>query len=130
MSPYKAFVPPMLDRGHHLSLRGTVAGELIRDHHARHTGLTLQQLAKQALGGPLVAPALDQDVEHDPILVHRAPEGTVNLASGRRSSPRPRPGATCLRHGGAGAGSGWRTPGRTCAPTGGPSRGGPSRGGP
>src|SRR5215217_7025407 len=109
MSPYKALVPPVLDRGHHLAFRGTVAGELVGDPHTRHTGLALQQLPEQTLGGPLIAPALDQNVEHDPILVHRAPEGTVNLASGRQSSPRPRPGAICLRHGGAGAGSGWRT---------------------
>src|SRR4051812_46090726 len=74
MSPYKAFMPPMLDRGHHLTLGGAVAGQLIRDHHTRHASLALQQLAEQALGGLLVAPALDQGVEHDPILVDGPPE--------------------------------------------------------
>src|SRR5215207_5479352 len=74
MSPYKAFVPAMLDRGHHLTLCGAVARQLVRDHHTRHAGLPLQKLAKQAFGGPLVAPALDQNVKHDPILVDRAPE--------------------------------------------------------
>src|SRR5215207_8212743 len=74
MSPYKALVPPALDRGHHLTLRGAVARQLVHDHHTRHAGLALQQLAKQAFGGPLVAPALDQDVEHDPILVDSPPE--------------------------------------------------------
>src|SRR3954471_7215098 len=76
MSPYKALVSPMLDRGHHLSLRGTVAGQLVRDHHrgTRGAHLPLQQLPEQALGGLLVAPALDQNVEHDPILIDSPPE--------------------------------------------------------
>src|SRR5829696_9270646 len=74
MSPYKTFMPAVLDRGHYVCLGGAVAGQLVRDHHTRHAGLPLQQLAEQALGGPLVAPALDQNVEHDPILVDRAPE--------------------------------------------------------
>ena len=46
----------------------------------RRPHLPLQQLAKQARGGPLVPPALDQDVEHQAVLVHRAPE-PVFLAS-------------------------------------------------
>src|SRR3954468_21382301 len=70
----QSFVPPMLDRGHHVCLCRVVAGELVRDHHTRHASLALQQLAKQALGGPLVPPALDENVEHDPILVDRPPE--------------------------------------------------------
>jgi len=32
--------------------------------------LPLEQLAKQTLGGPRVAPALHQDVQHHPVLVH------------------------------------------------------------
>src|SRR3982751_5694001 len=64
----------MLDRGHHLVFRGAVARQLVRDHHTRHAGLPLQQLAKQTLAGLLVAPALDQNVEHNPILVDGPPE--------------------------------------------------------
>src|SRR5689334_17551448 len=74
MSPYKPLVPTMLNTGQDLAFRGTVAGELVRDQDARHAGLTLQQLAEQALGGPLVPPALDQGVEHDPILVDSSPQ--------------------------------------------------------
>src|SRR4051794_27854173 len=74
MSPYKTLVPPVLDRGHDLRLRRAVARQLVRDHDTRGPALLLQQLAKQALGGLLVAPALDQDVEHDAILVHGPPE--------------------------------------------------------
>src|SRR5215210_4064014 len=34
-APYKSFVPPVLDRGHHLTLRGAVARQLVRDHDTR-----------------------------------------------------------------------------------------------
>src|SRR3954451_15434323 len=70
----------MLDRGHDLTLRGPVAGQLVCDHHTRHAGLPLQKLAKQTLGGLLVPPALDQNVEHEAILVDSPPE-PVLLAS-------------------------------------------------
>ena len=59
----------MLDRGHHLTLRGAVAGQLVRDHDTRGPALLLEQLLEQAFGGPLVPPLLDENVEHDPILV-------------------------------------------------------------
>src|SRR3954468_24988563 len=70
----------MLDRGHHLTLRGAVAGELVRDHDTRGPALLFQQLAKQAFGGPLVPPLLDENVEHEAILVDGPPE-PVLLAS-------------------------------------------------
>ena len=64
----------MLDRGHDLTLRGAVAGQLVRDHDTRGPTLLFQQLAEQALGGLLVAPALDENVEHKPILVDGPPQ--------------------------------------------------------
>ena len=64
----------MLNGGHELSLRRAVAGELIGDHDTGWPHLPLQQLAQQPLGGALVASALDQDVEHDPGLVHGSPQ--------------------------------------------------------
>src|SRR3954471_12951685 len=70
----------MLDRGHHLVFRGTVARQLVRDHDTRGPHLPLQKLAKQTLGGPLVPPALDENVEHDPILVDRPPEPVLLAA--------------------------------------------------
>src|SRR3954451_9797745 len=98
----------MFDRGHHLILRGAVARQLVRDHHTRHAGLPLQQLAKQTLGGLLVAPALDQNVEHNPILVDRPPEPVLrspdhqaHLASrAGESHPHalPEPYVTLSRH--------------------------------
>src|SRR3954469_5145975 len=68
------FLSPMLPRGHHLTLRGPVAGQLVRDHDTRGPALLLEQLAEQSLGGPLVPPLLDENVEHNPILVDRPPE--------------------------------------------------------
>ena len=40
----------------------------------RRDALLLEQLPQQALGRLGVAAALNQDVEHDPVLVHGAPE--------------------------------------------------------
>src|SRR3954471_14153586 len=76
----QSFVPPVLDRGHHLILCGAVAGQLVRDHDTRGPHLPLQQLAKQAFGGLFVPPLLDQDVEHNPILVDRPPEPALLAA--------------------------------------------------
>src|SRR4051812_29264852 len=70
----KTLVLPVLDARHDLLLRRPIAGKLVGDHDARHPALPLQQLAQQALGGALITPALDQYVEHDAVLVDRAPE--------------------------------------------------------
>jgi len=40
--------------------------------------LALEQLAQQAFGGFLVAPALQQHVQHDPVLVHRTPQPVLH----------------------------------------------------
>jgi len=76
-------VLPVLDAGHDLSFCGIVARQLVRDHDPRRTALLPQQLAQQTLGGLLVTPALDEDVQHDPVLVHSAPE-PVFLARDRQ----------------------------------------------
>src|SRR5215217_7062220 len=73
-SVIQSFVLPMLDARHDLPLCRTVAGQLVGDHDARRPALPLQQLAEQALGGALITPALDQHVEYDAVLVHRAPQ--------------------------------------------------------
>ncbi len=70
----EALVPAVLDTRHQLLLRRAVAAELVGDHDPRRPALPLQQLAQQALGGPLVAPALDQHVEYDAVLVDRPPQ--------------------------------------------------------
>jgi len=69
----ETLVLPVLDGRHHLALSRPIARQLVGDHDTRWTGLLLQQLAQQALGGLRVAPALHQDVQHGPVLVDRAP---------------------------------------------------------
>ena len=64
----------VLDAGHDLLLRRPIGFQLVGDHDARRPALPLQQLAQQPLGGLLVAPALNQNIEHDAVLIHSAPE--------------------------------------------------------
>jgi len=78
----QSLVLPVLDAGHDLPLRNLVARQLVGDHDPRGTALLLQQLVQQPEGRLLVAPALDEDVEHAAVLVHRTPE-PVPLAPGR-----------------------------------------------
>ena len=51
-----------------------VAAELVGEQHVRRSPRLLQELAEQAFGGLLVAPALDEDFENIALLVDRAPE--------------------------------------------------------
>ncbi len=84
----EALVPAVLHRGHHLALRRAVAGQLVRDHGAGWPPLALQELAQQALGGPLVASTLDQHIQHHPALVDRAPGLPRDWGSGCRGLVR------------------------------------------
>ena len=83
-SVVQSLVLPVLDPGHDLPLRRSVARQLVGDHDARRPALPPQQLSEQALGGPLVAPALHQDVEHRAVLVHRAPEPVLHARDRHR----------------------------------------------
>src|SRR3984885_5113925 len=70
----------MLDTRQDLTLRSSVAPQLVRYDHARHILQTYQQLSEEPLGRFATAPALHEDIEHIPILIHRAPE-IVQLAA-------------------------------------------------
>lgn len=61
----------MFDTQHHSPLCGGIAGQFIRDHHARRDALLL---AQQAFGRFRVAAAQNQNVEHDTVLINRLPE--------------------------------------------------------
>ena len=67
-------MPAVLDPGHQLLLGRGIARQLVGDQHPRRLALPLEQLAQEALGGSLVAPALHQHVEHDAVLIDGAPQ--------------------------------------------------------
>jgi hypothetical protein len=75
-------MPAVLDPGHQLPLCRGIARQLVGDQHPRRLVLPPQQLAQQALGGLLVAPALHQHVEHDAVLVDRPPQPVLLAGDG------------------------------------------------
>jgi hypothetical protein len=70
----EALVLPMLDPGHDLPLGSGVAPQLVGDEHTRCSTLRLEEFAEQAFGGPLVAAALDENIENKAVLVDGTPE--------------------------------------------------------
>ncbi len=55
--------------------RGRVAGKLVGDHDPRlGARLALKHTTQEALGGYLIAPLLDQDVQNDSTLVNCSPQ--------------------------------------------------------
>jgi len=69
---------PVLDARQHLSQRRPVAGEFVRNQHARHKRKPLEQLPQEFHGCPRIAPPLDQDVEDVAVLVDGPPEGVLD----------------------------------------------------
>ena len=110
---------PVLDAGHDFTFGRGVAAELVGDQHARRSPLLLQELAGQAFGGLLVAPALDEDIETKALLIDRAPE-PVLLAGDAEDDLVKVPFVAAA--GGLADGGGWRIPGRISGPTAGSSR--------
>ena len=98
----------MFNTGQDLAFCGTIGAKFIRHDHSGHVAQALQQLAKEALGRFLVAAALDQHIEHVPVLINRSPEivqfapdANKHLASrAGESHPRalPEPYVTLSRH--------------------------------
>jgi hypothetical protein len=64
----------MLDPGHDLPLGSGVALQLVGDEHTRGSSLLLEELAEQTLGGLLVAPALDENIQNETVLFDGTPE--------------------------------------------------------
>ena len=52
----------------------TIAPELVSHDHSRDVLQTLQKPPEEALGGVGIAPGLNEDVEHNAILIDDAPE--------------------------------------------------------
>jgi hypothetical protein len=64
----------MFDAGQDFPLRGAVALELIGHDDPRHVLAPFEELAEELLGRVLVPPALHQDIEYSPVLIHGPPE--------------------------------------------------------
>ena len=73
----------VFDPRQYLSLRRAVALQLVCNDDAGNIGEALKELTKKLLGGLLIAPALDQDVEHMIVLVDSAPQ-VMTLAINRQ----------------------------------------------
>src|SRR5215212_8924944 len=52
----------------------SVALEFVGHDHARHVRQAFEQLAEELLGGPLVPPTLDQDIQDVPVLIYGPPQ--------------------------------------------------------
>ena len=70
----QAAVLPMFGTRHDLSPGRAIAGQLVRDHHARRCTLLLEQFLHQAFGCFGVAAALDQNVKYGSMLIDSSPE--------------------------------------------------------
>ena len=64
----------MLDVGKHLTLRHTVASQLVGDDHPRLVLQSPEQPLEEALGGFRIAPFLNQDVQGNTLLINSSPE--------------------------------------------------------
>jgi hypothetical protein len=71
----QAFVLAVLHTRQDLTFRRSIALQLIGDDHAWDVLQPFEQFAKKTFRGLLVALALNQDVEHIPILVDSSPQG-------------------------------------------------------
>jgi hypothetical protein len=67
-------VLPVLDAAQALPLGRSITLELVRHDHAGDICEPLQPLAEKLLGGLLIPAALDQNIEHVAVLIHRPPE--------------------------------------------------------
>jgi hypothetical protein len=67
-----------------LSLSGSITLQLVSDDHSRYVRQALEQIAKERLRGPLIPAALDQNIQHVPLLTHRPPEIPVLAPDGEK----------------------------------------------
>src|SRR3984885_5140034 len=64
----------MLDVGKQVALCHAVASQLVGHDHPRHMVQSLQQAPEEALGGIGISALLNEDVEHNAVLIHGAPK--------------------------------------------------------
>ena len=76
----QAFMLALLHTGQQLLFGCCIPAQFIGDQYTRDVLTSVQQLAKELVGGLFVRPALDQDIEHISTLINCWPE-LVQLAS-------------------------------------------------
>src|SRR4030088_2296983 len=64
----------MFNLGKQLAVCHAVASQLVGHDHARHILKALQQPPEKAFGGFGIPPWLNEDVEHDAVLIHGTPK--------------------------------------------------------
>jgi hypothetical protein len=64
----------MSNAGHHDPFPRSVAPELVRNNDARFAASGSQQLAEEAHGCEAIALGLDQNIEHDAVLINGSPQ--------------------------------------------------------
>ena len=69
-----ALVLAVLDARQDLPSGGPITHELVSDRHARHVLEPLEQPTEELPGRCFVSPALHEDVEHMPVLIHSPPQ--------------------------------------------------------
>lgn len=73
-SVVQALVLAVFDTRHDFLFGSAIALQLVGNQHPRRAALFLQELFHQPLGRLLVAPALDENVEHHAMLINGAPK--------------------------------------------------------
>jgi hypothetical protein len=68
------FMAAMLDARHDLLVGSFVTAKLIRDQHAWNVLAAFEEFAEELLGRRLIPAALDEDIQHVPVLVNRTPQ--------------------------------------------------------
>jgi hypothetical protein len=67
--------------GKQLAVRHTVASQFVGYDHTWHILKAFQQPAKESLGRVAVSPWLNEDIEHDTVLIDRAPKIMLHSAN-------------------------------------------------
>ena len=70
----QALVRAVLDAWHQLLASGFIAFEFVGDDHPRRIAQSLEELAKETLGGARVAARLNPNIQHATVLIHSSPE--------------------------------------------------------
>ena len=72
----------MLDVGKQVAFRHPVTSQFVGHDHSRHILQTFQQAPEESLRGRRIAAFLNEDVEHNAILIHGARQTALHAGAG------------------------------------------------